>query len=214
VASNAKTDPLRHKVLEKLAGLEQGDHYALLEVEPHTTAAEIKRAYFQAAKLYHPDALSRLGLDAETREMASRVFSEIGKAHAVLSDPERRRAYDATLKTDSTQIDANLLAQAETLFRKADILIKAGNFRGALDFAEPAVELWPEECAYQSALGWVLYKKTPSEPERAREHLERAARCDPNDGVNLFRLSAVLDTLGEKDASAKAQERAQSLGAR
>ena len=93
-----------------------------------------------AAKTYHPDALSRMGLDDDTREMANAVFAEIGKAHAVLSDFEQRRDYDARLETDSTDIDANLLAQAETLFLKAEVMIKAGNFKGALEFAEPAAE--------------------------------------------------------------------------
>ena len=102
---------------------------------------------------------------------ANRIFGEIGKAHAVLGNEQGRRDYDATLDTNSTDLDADRLAQAETLYRKAEILMRQGNFRGALEFLAPSVELWPEECAYQSACGWSLYKKMPSEPEAAREHL-------------------------------------------
>ncbi|MGI9591179.1 MAG: tetratricopeptide repeat protein, partial [Myxococcota bacterium] len=107
---------------------------------------------------------------------------------------------------------ANRLAQAETLFLKAEVMIKVGNFKGALEFAEPAVELWPDECAYQSALGWVLFKKTPSEPERAREHLEIAAQLEPDHGVTLFRLSIVLKELGEEERAAETRARAESAG--
>ena len=56
--------------------------------------------------------------------MANQVFGEIGKAHAILSDPAERRDYDARLATDATDIDANRLAQAETLYLKAEVLIK------------------------------------------------------------------------------------------
>ena len=204
---------LRNEILARHETLRDLDLYELLGVERDAAVGDIKRAYLQSAKTYHPDALARMGLDDETREVANQVFAEISKAHSVLSGTAQRRDYDARLETDSTDVDANMLAQAETLYLKAEVLIKAGNFKGALEFAAPAVDLWPEECAYQSALGWVLFKKAPSEPEFAREHLEKAARLDPDDGVNLFRLSVVLKELGEEKAAAAARNRAQSLGA-
>ena len=61
-------------------------------------------------------------------------------------------------------------------------MARMGDFRGALQFFENAVQLWPDESAYQSMLGWALYKKNPSEPEWAREHLGKAlemAYCRP-----------------------------------
>jgi tetratricopeptide (TPR) repeat protein len=207
-----RAEGLRTEILDKHEILGDLDHYELLGVAADADIVVIKRAYLAAAKTYHPDALTRMGFDDETREMANQVFAEISKALALLSDAGQRRDYDARLQTDSTDIDANLLAQAETLYLKGEVLIKAGNFKGALEFIEPAVDLWPEECAYQSALGWVLYKKTPSEPERAREHLEIASRLDPDDGVNLFRLSVVLKDLGEEAAAAEACNRAQNAG--
>lgn len=210
--SDEHTAKLRGEILAKHETLAELDHYQLLGVERQAAAGVIKRAYLQSAKTYHPDALARMGFDDATREMANQVFAEIGKAHTVLCDVAARRDYDARLETDSTDIDANLLAQAETLFLKGEILIKAGNFKGALEFVEPAVELWPDECAYQSALGWVLYKKAPSEPERAREHLEIAARLDPQHGETLLRLSVVLKDLGEEELAEQTRNRAQGMG--
>jgi len=207
----ARVDALKREVEERYARLGGSDHYGLLGLERKASTAEIKRAYLVAAKSYHPDALARLGLDPETRERANRVFAEISKAHAVLLDPQRRRSYDSTLDTDSTAVDANRLAQAETLYRKAEILMRQGNFRGAVDFLRGAVELWPDECAYQSAYGWALYKKMPSEPEAARDHLQHALRLDPDDGISLFRLSVVLRDLGDAAGAAALAERAQQI---
>ena len=92
--------------------------------------------------------------------------------------------------------------QAEALFRKAEILLRAGNFGGALEFLRPAVAIWPNECAYQSALGWALYKKTPLGAEvRARTSWNAPSTLDRDDAVAHFRLGVVLRALGEKDAA-------------
>jgi len=210
--ASQKPDPraqaLREEIVQRYEGLRGLDGYALLGVERKADPAAIKRAYLKAAKTYHPDALSRMGLDPEAREMANAVFAEISKAHALLSDFRRRREYDAALEVDATDLDAERLARAEMNFRKGEILIKQGNYRGALDYLRPAVELWPNECAYQSALGWALFKKAPSEPEAAREYLEEAARIAPDDTENLLRLGEVLRDLGEEEAARDAIDRA------
>jgi tetratricopeptide (TPR) repeat protein len=129
----------------------------------------------------------------------------------MISDPAKRREYDAQLGNEDAALDADRLANAETLYRKGEFLLRQGNFKGALDFLRPAVNLWPDDGTYQSAVGWALYKKMPSEPEPARTHLERAAELEPDDGVVFFRLSVVLRALGQADAASAALARARYL---
>ncbi len=208
---DARAESLRREILDKHEHLRELDAYQLLGIERSADAREIKRAYLKAAKVYHPDALARLGLDEEVRECANRVFAEIGKAHTVLGDAKKRREYDASLEMDAADLDADRVARAEMNYRKAEFLIRQGNFNGALDFLRPAVELWPEESAYQSALGWALFKKRPPDAIAAREVLEKAAGLDPRDGTNFYRLAVVLRELGEEDAAANATRRAEEL---
>jgi len=71
-----------------VAGAEtMGDLYELLGVRPDASEEEIKRAYRQRAKEFHPDAS---GGDAALEAK----FKEISFAYEVLRDPERRARYD------------------------------------------------------------------------------------------------------------------------
>jgi tetratricopeptide (TPR) repeat protein len=187
------------------------DHYAMLGVESNAAPAVIRRAYLEAARRYHPDALGRAGIDGEMRERANKVFAGISKAHATLSNAARRREYDASLANEEADIDVERLAAAEGNFRKGNVLLRQGNFRGALEYLKPAVDLWPEEGVYQGALGWCLYKKVPSEPESARKHLECAYELEPRDAEIVFRLSVVLKAQGDHVASASLLQKARSL---
>jgi tetratricopeptide (TPR) repeat protein len=208
-AVSAKADKLRLEIAELLAQISQLSHYDALGLTTEATANEIKRAYFKAAKKFHPDALAPLGLNDE-RDHAARVFGRIAEAFETLSDETKRAAYDAGGSHES-ELDSTRLAQAETSFRKGEILIRMGNFHGALEYLEPAVDLWPEESAYQSALGWALYKQPSPNPERAREHLETAFAQAPDDAVVLFRLGVVLRALGETDEAESLIARARAI---
>jgi len=66
-------------------------HYTRLGVHPLASALEIRRAYWELSKRYHPDTTD---LDPE---VATRRFHELNEAYAVLSNPERRRIYDRTM---------------------------------------------------------------------------------------------------------------------
>jgi tetratricopeptide (TPR) repeat protein len=199
------------EVSQKYVVLDELDYYALLGIERDAAPAAIKRAYLDAAKRFHPDALARAGLDRETREKAGRVFAAIGKANAVLGDPKRRRSYDASLDSDETDLDAERLAAAETNYRKGEILTRQGNFRGALEFLRSAVELWPEDATYQGSLGWALFKAAPSDPVRAREHLERALALDPCNVETAHHLSLVLKALGEVAPAANLENKVREM---
>jgi DnaJ-class molecular chaperone len=79
------------------------DPYQTLGVAKTATDEEIRKAYRKLAKEHHPD-LNPGNAEAEKR------FKDISAANAFLSDPEKRRAYDAG------EIDETGAPQAERRF--------------------------------------------------------------------------------------------------
>jgi DnaJ-class molecular chaperone len=67
--------------------MEYRDYYSILGVNKKASEKEIKSAYRKLARKYHPDV-------NPGDKSAEAKFKEINEAHAVLTDPERRRKYD------------------------------------------------------------------------------------------------------------------------
>ena len=65
------------------------DFYIILGLERGATLGDIKRAYKRLARRYHPD------INPGDRTAAAQ-FRQIAEAYETLSDPDRRRRYDAT----------------------------------------------------------------------------------------------------------------------
>jgi DnaJ-domain-containing protein 1 len=63
-------------------------YYAILGVHPSASAIEIRRAYRELSKRYHPDTTDL------PSQMATDKFRQLNEAYATLSSPERRSLYD------------------------------------------------------------------------------------------------------------------------
>ena len=86
------------------------DYYERLGVSRDAGDAAIKKAYRSLALRHHPDK----GGDPE-------AFKLYAEAYAVLSDPEKRRVYDATGSADLAGLDVGYRIREER--RKAGVVV-------------------------------------------------------------------------------------------
>ena len=63
-------------------------HYDILGLHPSASAIDIRRAYRELSKRYHPDTTLLAA------EVATFKFQRLNEAYAILSNPERRSLYD------------------------------------------------------------------------------------------------------------------------
>lgn len=66
----------------------QTGYYALLGIKPSASVQEIRRAYRELSKLYHPDTTEL------PPAIATAKFQELNEAYGTLSSPEKRYSYD------------------------------------------------------------------------------------------------------------------------
>ncbi|GLC34937.1 hypothetical protein PLESTB_001180300 [Pleodorina starrii] len=75
------------RLIHSSAATAASDYYELLGLSKGASDQDIKKAYYQLAKKYHPDT------NKDDPAAAAR-FQELQKAYEVLRDPEKRRMYD------------------------------------------------------------------------------------------------------------------------
>ena len=67
------------------------DFYEVLGVPKNASLKDIKKAYRKMALKYHPDKAKESNIDTK---VAEEKFKEISEAYSILSDEEKRSAYD------------------------------------------------------------------------------------------------------------------------
>jgi curved DNA-binding protein CbpA len=90
-------EKLQEDINRKLNFYNNADFYEVLEISRQATSGEIKAAYYQLAKRYHPDRY-RQAEHAEIRSRLESLFARITQSYETLSEPASRSAYDLKLK--------------------------------------------------------------------------------------------------------------------
>jgi tetratricopeptide (TPR) repeat protein len=133
------------ELMQKLA---TADHFAALGVARTAPAAQIKAAYFQLAKTYHPDAVPS-DAPPEIRKLCADVFSRLSDAWSVLAEDASRADYLEALEGGGTQsVDVMNIFQAERLFEEGALLAKARKYGDAIAKFDLAIRANPDEAEF------------------------------------------------------------------
>ena len=162
----------RKRILDAFYTLDQKNHYQVLGVLPEADRKQIRSAYFELSKVFHPDAFfgKELGLYKARMET---VFKRLTEAYEILGRNKRRAEYDEYLATteQTRSVDATLAKgrrRADTLRRSqfpvVEEVVKPGADRRQAPAAVPSVQ--PEAAA--SSLVPEPSTQTPGKPSTRR----------------------------------------------
>jgi curved DNA-binding protein CbpA len=205
---------MRQQLSQRLALVDGGDLYAILGVPRDAKKEQIKAAYLQAAKTFHPDRFTQPGMEG-MRPQVGTLFSKINEAHSILIDDAKREAYDQ--KQSGPQMSAEDQAKAiaainaEMSFREGEICLKRRDFAGAVKAFARAVELAPKEGEHLALLAWARVCAKETALRDIRKDLERALELTPTSARAHYYLGVLLRDEGDLDRAVAKLKKAVEL---
>ncbi len=164
--SEPRPDPhagRRAEIEAKLSELKDASHFAALGVEAAASIEEVKNAYFQLAKRWHPDRLPPEL--ANEKEKVATIFTRLAEAYQVLTDPTRRADYEKALAagiSTADQEEVHRVMSAHSAFQKAEFFVGKNQLAEAKPFAVQAYEGDPTDPEHVALYCWIM----ANEPER------------------------------------------------
>ncbi|MBN1517486.1 DnaJ domain-containing protein [Candidatus Sumerlaeota bacterium] len=206
-------------------------YYQILKVSKDSPIREVKRAYHQLARKYHPDKAS----STEEQQQFEEEFALISEAYNVLKDDDRRKEYDAKLKkeTDAMReatlsgektsakpstksfqrpitasdvgIEKSRVNIAQKAFVKGCQLYQIGEFHRAIEFFEAAIQNNPHEASYHAKLAMALIKARRGFTKSV-EACKRACELDAYSLEYKMNLGDIYAAAGSRSLAAKQYE--------
>lgn len=124
------------------------DYYEVLGIQKGATEEEIKKAYRKLAVKYHPDKNAG-------DKTAEEKFKELGEAYEVLSDPQKRPAYD---QYGHAAFDPRSRGYAGAG--------RGGNFHDPFDIFR---EVFGGSSIFEDLFGGAEQRRDPSSPQRGSD---------------------------------------------
>ena len=161
-------DPLLKRERETGALLEQRyekmrqqNFFEILDVTEKNSDDEVRTTYTELAKVYHPDTL-RQDAAPELLEARRKLFALIGEAFQALETEDQRYGYAHDVDqgraggTDDLQKVQDVL-HSETLFKKAEILVRVRKYDEALEHLDEAIRLNEKDHEFRTFRSYVQY---------------------------------------------------------
>ncbi len=167
---------LRAALLAVVPRARERNLFVRLGLPPTAGRDDVKRAFLQLARQFHPDRFASEAL-ADMQDVVKDFFAAVNEAYEVLSDDRKRHEYLEGRKVDA---HANV-EQARTDFQKGEACLRTRDFARARGFLEAAVRGDPRP-EYQAALAHAcIADPNRKDRERARLLLAEAMKDDSCD---------------------------------
>ena len=180
---------LRVKIEAKAKTFETENLFQLLGLPETASKADAKKAYIEAAKVFHPDRLGQFGLD-DLRSIVEQIFARINEANTTLGDDAKRTQYLELLKQGGTEkitaaqeTELRQALDAELEFQKGELFLKQRQYAKAEEHLKRACDASPD-LEHQVAYAWARYNNPANDraaiAPKVKETLTRAAKERPS----------------------------------
>jgi tetratricopeptide (TPR) repeat protein len=142
----AATETLRKALLAVAPRAKERNLFARLGLTDTASRDEVKQAYLQLAKGFHPDRFAAAAL-ADLKETVKEFFTAVNEAYEVLSDDRKRNEYAGSLRGANREREE----AARVDHAKGDACLRTGDVLRARGFFEIAVRADPRP-EYHAAL--------------------------------------------------------------
>lgn len=208
--------PQDHKShLERLVKLRRDmdhqNHFEILGLSDKAKSKEVRRAYLELSKLFHPDKVAK-DAPTETKELTSYIFGKISKANEILSDDTKRATYIKELEKGF----AEKILESESLFEEGRSLLKTNQAAKALAMFEKAMTLRPPTSEMRLHHIWTKLLTIPAQNvevylKELEADLNRIPPEDRHNSTYYFVKGLYLRQIGDLDSAEKTIKHALSL---
>ena len=199
------------------------DYYEVLDVSRTATFIEIKSAYHDLARRFHPDRFHKG--ETELRRRIDSGFARIAQAYETLSDSSLRAGYDAKEMSKSRKgrhesappaqranwgadpKAASETSRAEASFQRGVEAMQRNRHDEAIRYLAEAASLSPRDARYRAHYGYALIKKSNTR-RIAEGELQAAVALDPDNTSYRVMLAELYKALGLRRRAEGELERA------
>jgi len=151
-------------------------YYGILGLRERATQDEIKKAYYNVAKEFHPDRHFYLKAE-DLKTKLNAIFSFVTEAYTTLSNPEKRKQYDTRLSHKPAPPLSNEELAAER-FMEGKIRLAGHKISEALELFGQAAYLNSSVAEYHYYYGMTLNRL--NRLKEASRAIERALAIEPS----------------------------------
>ncbi|MBN2384482.1 DnaJ domain-containing protein [bacterium] len=196
-AARESDEKIVSEIKDMLAQCPNLTYYQILGINRDASSAQIKTAYFQLAKKYHPDNFYRR---LNKRDLANieNLFDYIKKAYDVLNDDSSRREYNSKLykgvsasPVDQADLEAKKKISADYQYKQALACIKSNDLTRALDFLKAAQEFDPDNALVLAKHAEIEFRLGHS-LTNAEKMMKHAIELKDNDGLLHLLFAKIL----------------------
>lgn len=174
------------------------NYYEILNIDTKCSPAEVKTAYFNFAKRFHPDHFHK-GTESKLFQQIQDAFAQLAQAYDTLKNKDSRESYDFKIRKELAKreemkaagISEEKFSEQEQTdiatdnFDKGFDLLMEERYEEAMPCLARAAHLSPDVARFRAYYGKIL-SYVEKQRHKAEQELQTAIKLEPNNAT--FRL--------------------------